>query len=87
MPILDELRKKAIKRQYYWKDYYAVRHQFVAFKHRYAMTVHKAQGSTYREVFMDYDDMLLNNKLQERDELCILQSLGKSELDGGHFKT
>lgn len=67
--VLDELRKKAIKRQYYWKDYYAVRHQFVAFKHRYAMTVHKAQGSTYREVFMDYDDMLLNNKLQERDKL------------------
>lgn len=67
--LLETLRRRAINRDLFWRDFFRVRDAFVAFKHRYALTVHKAQGSTYREVFMDYDDMLINQKPHEREKL------------------
>lgn len=67
--LLETLRRKAINRDFFWRDLYLVRDHFVAFKHRYALTVHKAQGSTYREVFLDYDDMMRNRKIPEREKM------------------
>lgn len=67
--LMETLRRKAINKDFYWRDLYAIRNAFVAFKHRYALTVHKAQGSTYREVFLDYDDMMRNNSILEREKL------------------
>lgn len=67
--LLSQLRRKAINKDLYWRDYFSARDAFVAFKHRYAITVHKAQGSTYREVFIDYDDINRNQSLEERSKL------------------
>lgn len=67
--IMEELRKMAIRKEIFWKDYFTARDNYVAFKHRYAITVHKAQGSTYREVFLDYDDVNLNHNTEERARL------------------
>jgi ATP-dependent exoDNAse (exonuclease V) alpha subunit len=44
-----------------WNKYYEEREQFVAVHHCYALTVHKSQGSTYDEVFVDVKDILTAN--------------------------
>jgi exodeoxyribonuclease-5 len=41
-----------------WNAYYKLKNQVLNVKHTFAITSHKAQGSTYDEVVVDYKDML-----------------------------
>ena len=52
-----------------WKDSYAVAETFQDVKYAYACTIHKSQGSTYRNVYMDFNDVL-NLKLASDKEKC-----------------
>lgn len=48
-----------------WKDYWRFREAFHQFRYSYALTAHRAQGSTYKKAFVDAGDILLNRNSQE----------------------
>jgi ATP-dependent exoDNAse (exonuclease V) alpha subunit len=52
-----------------WKEYYKLDEMFARVKYNYAITAHKAQGSTYKNVFIIEDDIDQNKKLLERNRI------------------
>jgi ribA/ribD-fused uncharacterized protein len=54
---LKELAAQAKQARYLWKEYWALKEMFAELSHAYAMTVHKSQGSTFRNVLVDYNDI------------------------------
>lgn len=65
----EDLRKAALdaknaygprdrRTKHAWREFFAASDRFANVKPGYAMTVHKAQGSTYRMVFVDEDNVL-----------------------------
>lgn len=77
--VIEETRLKAVKRKYLWqKNYFPIMESFITMRdicydnrvirkktvdYGYACTAHKSQGSTYKHVFVD-----VNNLKQCRDE-------------------
>ena len=59
----QECTELAARKQ--WRDFWALKEGFHGLRHAYAITAHRAQGSTYRTVFVDYKDILLNRTRQE----------------------
>ena len=48
-----------------WKKFWEHKELFHDIKYAYALTAHRAQGSTYENVWVDYQDVLLNrNRLE-----------------------
>lgn len=43
-----------------WKDFWAFVDAFAPVRHAYAITAHRAQGSTYQRAFVSWRDILLN---------------------------
>ena len=75
----QELLNEA-KRTNYWKDFYDFSENFVVAKHLYSMTVHKAQGSTFEEVYIDYDDIVAANPYTASRLLYVALSRAKSKV-------
>lgn len=48
-----------------WKKFWELKDCFHEIKYGYAITAHRAQGSTYETVFVDYQDVLLNRNRKE----------------------
>jgi exodeoxyribonuclease-5 len=48
-----------------WKKFWELKDCFHEIKYGYAITAHRAQGSTYETVFVDYQDILLNRNRKE----------------------
>lgn len=48
-----------------WKTFWAFKECFHQLRHAYAITAHRAQGSTYDTAFVDWGDILLNQNRQE----------------------
>jgi hypothetical protein len=48
-----------------WPAYFAVKERWADLRPIHASTVHKAQGSTYREVFIDLEDMGRNTRWRD----------------------
>lgn len=48
-----------------WPEFYAIKNEWGDFRPPHAQTVHKSQGSTYRKVFIDVQDIAQNNKWEE----------------------
>lgn len=48
-----------------WKAYWRLKELFHDVKYAYAITAHRAQGSTYENVYVDYQDILLNRERRE----------------------
>lgn len=48
-----------------WKQFWAMKELFHDVKYAYAITAHRAQGSTYQNVYVDYQDILLNRERRE----------------------
>lgn len=48
-----------------WEQYWEMNDAFAKIKHGYALTAHRAQGSTYENVFVDADDILTNTNVKE----------------------
>jgi exodeoxyribonuclease-5 len=48
-----------------WKKFWDHKDLFHDIKYAYALTVHRAQGSTYQNVWVDYQDILLNRNRRE----------------------
>jgi len=56
-----------LKNKKKWKQYYNYRDQYIVpITHSYCSTVHKAQGSGYHTVYVDMNNILLNNTLTEK---------------------
>lgn len=60
--ILESIKDDAIKyhNNQIWVDYYKIIESFARVKYNYAVTCHKAQGSTYNNVIIIYDDIIRN---------------------------
>jgi hypothetical protein len=56
----DREKKKSL-----WKVYFLLKEQFTDVKHRFAMTIHKLQGSTYDTVYINLYDLI--NRTQNLD--------------------
>lgn len=48
-----------------WKKFWEHKDLFHDIKYAYALTVHRSQGSTYENVWVDYQDVLLNRNRRE----------------------
>lgn len=48
-----------------WRDYWAFLDAFHKAQHGYAITAHRAQGSTYENCFVVWNDILMNRNRQE----------------------
>jgi len=53
----------------YWKTFYAIQENFAAVKYNYAITAHKAQGSTYTNVMVVESDINANDNIRERNRI------------------
>ncbi len=62
----------------YWKHFYNLKESFADVDYAYAMTVHKSQGSTFENVFVDYDDLMVC-KRSERNALLYVAVTRPSE--------
>jgi exodeoxyribonuclease-5 len=63
------VKAMAINKHIGWKEYFAFSEQFLDFKYNHAITVHKSQGSTYKDVIINIGDIMLNRKVDERTRL------------------
>ena len=78
---IDKLLKdKAKVADISWLDYYSFMEQFADMKYNHAITVHKSQGSTYKQVILNIRDIRINRDLQERDRLLYTGVTRASEL-------
>lgn len=56
---------KGTDRRDAWKDFWETKKQFVQVRYGYALTAHRAQGSSYSEVYIDQQDILSNSEKRE----------------------
>ena len=70
---LRELATKAksnpTEARIHWARYHKFKDLFASIRYCYCITVHRSQGSTYRRVFVDVNDILSNRIRKERQSL------------------
>lgn len=49
---------KSYADKYKWKDFWTLKKKFADFQRGYSLTAYKAQGSTYKNVYLDVNDVL-----------------------------
>lgn len=57
------------KRGWFWREFYRLQRHFANISYAYAITAHKSQGSTYNEVVVDANDIMLNSNVVERNRI------------------
>lgn len=63
---LNELAMEAKGgKKFLWKQFWELKEAFHEVRHSYAITSHRSQGSSYRKVFVDLEDIMLNRNRQE----------------------
>jgi superfamily I DNA/RNA helicase len=72
--ILATLKNRAINanpelRGQQWKFYFSMKEKFADVKYNYAITAHKAQGSTYDNTIVIAVDITKNQKVEERNRI------------------
>lgn len=48
-----------------WREFWELKEQYAEVKYAFAITAHRAQGSTYTNVFVDTGDILVNPNMEE----------------------
>jgi exodeoxyribonuclease-5 len=71
---LEKLKNAALyapshKKKYFWKEFYKFKRTFADVSYAYAITIHKAQGSTYNKVIVDANNINLNQNILERNRI------------------
>lgn len=61
----ENLAHKARGNSRLWKAFWSLKDIFHEIKYAYAITAHRSQGSTYENVYVDYQDILLNRNRKE----------------------
>lgn len=52
-----------------WQEFWSLKQCFASVNYSYALTIHKAQGSTFQNVFVDLPDTMRNRNVRERNQL------------------
>lgn len=63
------LPKGSFRAKEVWKEYYAFKESWASVKYNYAITAHKSQGSTYKNVIVIEGDINKDPKLLERNRI------------------
>lgn len=71
---LQALKSEALEKEYLWPEYYELKEKFAKVDYCFAMTTHKAQGSTFNCVYVDLRDLRTCYKTEERDSLVYVAS-------------
>lgn len=74
------LKGKAKTKQIDWVDYYSFIEQFASMKYNHAITIHKSQGSTYKQAIVNIKDVNLNQDLVEKRRLLYTSVTRASDL-------
>jgi hypothetical protein len=61
----ERLARQARENRRLWPKFWGFKEAFHSVRHAYAITAHRAQGSTYTAAFVDYRDILLNRQRSE----------------------
>jgi hypothetical protein len=61
-PALAKAKIKEASRAKDWREYFHSKETFGDLRSGYSLTIHKSQGSTYKEVFIDLEDISRNTK-------------------------
>ncbi|WP_227498496.1 ATP-dependent RecD-like DNA helicase [Synechococcus sp. PCC 7336] len=65
-----ERRLKQLAESLQWGEFWALKNQFHDLRYAYALTVHKAQGSSFEAVYVDVRNFAINRSALERNKLC-----------------
>ena len=57
------------KRKWFWQQYFKSMKVFADVSYGFAITAHKSQGSTYKNVFIDVADIVRNPNIEERNRI------------------
>jgi len=79
---LNELSMEAKSgKRYKWREFWELKEAFHEIRHSYAITSHRSQGSSYRKVFVDLEDLMLNrNKAEAFRSLYVSCTRQREEL-------
>jgi exodeoxyribonuclease-5 len=79
---LNELSMEAKGgKRYKWREFWELKEAFAEIRHSYAITSHRSQGSSYRKVFVDLEDLMLNrNKAEAFRSLYVSCTRQREEL-------
>ncbi len=72
--------KLGFERQKKWKKFFAFQDKFGQVKYNYAITGHCSQGSTYKNTFVVYTDIMLNRNLEEQKRILYTASTRSKEM-------
>lgn len=53
-----------------WTEFWDLKQRFHEVDYAYSLTIHKSQGSTFQDVFVDMPSMQANRNIIERNQLC-----------------
>ncbi|NET34126.1 MAG: AAA family ATPase [Cyanothece sp. SIO1E1] len=53
-----------------WLEFWELKQLFHDVSYAYSLTIHKSQGSTFQDVFVDMPSMMVNQNVMERNQLC-----------------
>lgn len=76
---LNRLMDEAKQKEWKWNQYYEFKEKFAVVDYSFALTTHKAQGSTFHTTFMDLEDINYCRKKAERHSLIYVASTRPSE--------
>ncbi len=69
--IVANIKAKAIREsnRQMWRMYYRITELFASINYAYALTVHKSQGSTFENTFVLENDIMINQRVPERNQI------------------
>lgn len=67
--VCNEIKNCAKANEISWIEYYNFVEQFADIKYNHAITVHKSQGSTFKQVIVNIPNININRNKKERDRL------------------
>lgn len=67
--IAKTIKDNCVKFAWNWKGYYRFIERFADIKYNHAITVHKSQGSTYKESIINIGNIMINRNAEERQRL------------------
>lgn len=65
-----KLKLELLARERRWMEFWDLRQFFHEVDYAYSLTIHKSQGSTFQDVFVDIPSMEANRNVVERNQLC-----------------
>ncbi|MBE7384130.1 MAG: AAA family ATPase [Leptolyngbya sp. SIO1E4] len=65
-----KLKLDSLAREKRWMEFWDLQQYFHNVDYAYSLTIHKSQGSTFQDVFVDVPSMRVNSNVVERNQLC-----------------